>query len=235
MLVQRPAYKDLILATAGLVAYWRLGETSGTVAKDELAKNHGTYGGGVTLGQAGALVEDGNAAAAFDGASGRVSVGAITTPATVEAWIKTAVGTERPVFSNRSGGQSVLYFGVNGGWIFCYATTRTPASVLGVTPVDDNRWHHIAYTWDGATGRLYRDGAVDKSVAQTDSQSLATLAASIGWDASNVTQYFNGRIDEVAIYNVALTHAQVAAHYHAGIRARLRIRTPYFDTVRVNA
>ena len=55
-------YRAAVLADSPL-AYWRLGETSGTVAHDETGNGHdGTYVGGVTLGQPGALTGDANTA-----------------------------------------------------------------------------------------------------------------------------------------------------------------------------
>src|SRR3954463_8284562 len=61
------AYPDVVRAGAP-VSYWRLGETSGTVAADQQApSNPGTYLGGVGLGAPGALVGDPDRAAAFDG------------------------------------------------------------------------------------------------------------------------------------------------------------------------
>ena len=44
------AYRDAVLATPGLVSYWRLGERTGSVAVDEKGANPGTYGGAFRLG-----------------------------------------------------------------------------------------------------------------------------------------------------------------------------------------
>ena len=74
------------------VAYWRLGETSGTVAADEIGSNDGDYLGGYTLGQTGALVGDSDVAANFNGSTGRVEVTplpmSVTDEWTIEAWVK---------------------------------------------------------------------------------------------------------------------------------------------------
>ncbi len=90
-----PGFRDVALAWSP-VGYWRLDETSGSVADDLGSGSHdGTYTGGVTLGQSSVLA-DGNAAALLDGSTGYVSI-PYGTPApyenflppwTLSAWIK---------------------------------------------------------------------------------------------------------------------------------------------------
>lgn len=61
----------------GPIGYWRLGESTGSVAFDASPNNlHGTYVGSVGLGLPGAIAADSNSAAYFDGVSGFVDVGA---------------------------------------------------------------------------------------------------------------------------------------------------------------
>ena len=67
------AYRAQVLATAGLIAYWRLGELSGSTAADELGSRPGTYAGTVRLGDPGALSDDPDTAAGFDGLSGEMT------------------------------------------------------------------------------------------------------------------------------------------------------------------
>jgi len=89
-------YHDAVLADKPLV-YWRLDEASGTTAKDSgTAKIDGTYAGGVTLGQIGALEpKDPDKVAAFDGKNGVMTVAynmLLNPPAaasfSLECWIK---------------------------------------------------------------------------------------------------------------------------------------------------
>jgi hypothetical protein len=68
--VQLLGYVQQVIAD-GAVAYWRLGETSGTTAVDSVGGKNGTISGGVTLNQPGALA-DGNKAMLFDGATGKI-------------------------------------------------------------------------------------------------------------------------------------------------------------------
>ena len=75
------------------VSYWRLDESSGTTAADQLGLNPGTYSGGYTLGVPGAIA--GDSAVAFNGSTGTVTVPNSSSLQTgdvfsLEAWIKPA-------------------------------------------------------------------------------------------------------------------------------------------------
>jgi titin len=70
------------------------------------------------------------------------------------------------------------------------------------------QWHHICLTYDGTYGRLYVDGTQVNYAAKTWNVSL--LRAYIGRGVNN-SEYWNGTIDDVRVYNTALTATQVAA------------------------
>src|SRR5690349_10319896 len=82
------SYSERVEARSSLLSYWRLGETAGTVAKDERGLRNGTYQNGVALGQAGALTADPDKAAGFDGVNDAVSLPALpsVTNFTIEGW-----------------------------------------------------------------------------------------------------------------------------------------------------
>ena len=71
-----------------------------------------------------------------------------------------------------------------------------------------NTWSHLAATYDGATLRLYVNGTQVASTAVLGAIETSTGALTIGGD-SLYGQYFAGRIDEVRIYNTALTPPQI--------------------------
>ena len=77
------------------------------------------------------------------------------------------------------------------------------------TSVDDGNWHHIAFTSDGTTSKLYIDGTESNTTLHTWAISAALLE--IGRGTSSY--YFNGSIDQVRIFNTALTAAQVTELY----------------------
>ena len=65
------AYRAQVMATAGLIGYWRLGELTETTAADEQSSHPGAYTGGIRLGEVGALTDDPDTAAGFDGPPAR--------------------------------------------------------------------------------------------------------------------------------------------------------------------
>lgn len=82
-----PSYKSAVLGEAGLVSYWRLGEASGTTAADSKGTNNGSYYG-VSLGATGALTNDPDTAASFNGSTSKVSLPSLGTVGdfTLEGW-----------------------------------------------------------------------------------------------------------------------------------------------------
>jgi hypothetical protein len=73
-----------------------------------------------------------------------------------------------------------------------------------------NTWSHLAATYDGVTVRLYVNGVQAGSKAQTGAISTSANPLQIGGDAL-YGQYFSGRIDEVRVYRVALSQAEIQA------------------------
>jgi hypothetical protein len=186
-----------------------------TVADSSGNGHVGTVSGGVTFGQT-AQQPDLNAAALFDGASCKIAVGAIplTVSVSIEAWIKTTTAAERPIFSNRVAAPAGdVYFGVNAGKVMVF-TDETGAFIQSVKTVNDGNWHHVVWTSDGTTTRIYIDGLIDKTAAQ--GRTAKTDASFLGADVPNVAERWPGTLDEVAVYNYVLTAAQALLHYLAG-------------------
>src|SRR5262249_25243293 len=79
-------------------------------------------------------------------------------------------------------------------------------------------WHHVAYTFDGTTQTLYIDGTPVASGMTGRSISYDSSPFLIGRDIQNGSPYgfLGGVIDEVAIYNRALSSTEIAAVYAAG-------------------
>jgi hypothetical protein len=81
-------------------------------------------------------------------------------------------------------------------------------TLYGTSPLSANTWSHLAASYDGATMRLYVNGVQVATRAQTGAIATSTNPLQIGGD-SIYGQYFAGRIDEVRIYNRALSAAQI--------------------------
>ena len=219
------SYRQDVLA-ASPVSYWRLGETSGTSAADEVGANAGTYSN-VLLDQPGALACDGNPSASFDGAQSYVRVPAspslnMTSAVTVEFWAKrrTISNTYQVLVGKPGDGQSkfenyavwltntnryIAYFG-NGS---TYAVVQTPA-------ITDTNWHHVVATHNGSMIRIYLDGVLEQEKATTLQLTANTKPLTLG-RANNNAYSFNGWLDEVAVYPTALPAQTIFAHYNRAI------------------
>ena len=79
---------------------------------------------------------------------------------------------------------------------------------MGTANLPLNGWTHLATTYDGAALRLYVNGALVKSRALTGSIIASTGPLDIGSDAV-WGEYFQGLIDDVRVYNKALSQAQI--------------------------
>lgn len=222
----------------GPVAYWRLGESSGTIAADASGNSlHGDYSG-VTLGQPGALFGDADTAAAFDGAASFVQIdhdsAMLLDSGTVLLWFMDTDGVQTAgLFSKDSAGYGTgghLNVMINTGRLV--ARLQSTDNYYEVTSgfISADRWYMAALTF-GATGmKLYMDGAL----ADTDGYTggLGTTSGGAGnyeplalgantWSSGDLTiqplvHHFSGRMDEVAIFDGALSVDDIAQLYETG-------------------
>jgi Concanavalin A-like lectin/glucanases superfamily len=204
------SYAGVIASTPGLTAYWRLGETSGTVAGDVRGTAHGTYAGGPGLGARGALSWDADRSARFDGIDDEMSVGAAAA-GTLEGWFFWEAGVALMRDSSSSGGW-ILAFD-NGGQVAYRVAGTTFPTTLATSGVRDG-WHHVALTVEGGAATLYVDGIPVHSGA-----GAGAAAPAMPWHVmrnGTTSQYARGRADEVAVYGSALPAETIRAHFQAG-------------------
>ena len=87
---------------------------------------------------------------------------------------------------------------------------------FGTVAITANTFTHLATTYDGSAVRLFVNGTQVASTAATGSIATSTNQLQIGGD-NIYGQYFAGTIDEVRIYNTALTQAQIQADMNSPI------------------
>lgn len=215
----------------GMVAWWRAeGNTL-----DSVGMNHGTLAGAsFAAGWAGQ-------AFTFDGGNDGVLVGDTValrplTNLTIEGWIKTSGVSPSAMASfiaARSGLANEGYeFGVyplpTGELRFTLNGGAGGADLFSTNGVADNAFHHVAATYDGVKLRIYRDGLLDGEKA---------AAVSINYTPGNplwigrreltaIPGYFAGLIDELSIYERALTEIEIAAIHAAGNAAKCPVTIP---------
>ena len=178
------------------------------------------------LGQAGLISADTNKAPLFQNLSsswvrfgdvfdfagnGAFSAELWLTPTTVDATGRRIISKE---WSDAAGSQ---------GWYLLHTASRLEfsrirnsvwnnASRAALTP---GTRYHVVVTYDGTTMRLYVNGALAGSGGSTQALVDSPAAFAIGARPTGGSP-FVGTIDEPAVYGVALTGAQVQAHYDAG-------------------
>jgi hypothetical protein len=217
-------YAAAVLADAP-VAYYRLGEGPGSTIAIDLAlfANHGIYQRTPILGVPG-LVNDTDTA--VDCRNGEVyipdapHINFISQPFTIEAWINgnLVTPTNTRVFDKADAGTGhgyALDLNMNFGTPNVRLTGSTNLQVLLPAPLPSNTTHHLVAVADGmGTARIYVNGVLAGSGSYTNSLSY-TGAAHIGV-ANDGTAHTDSVIDEVALYNHALSAERVLAHYQAG-------------------
>ena len=198
----------------GLVAAYNFNEGSGIGITD--ASDNGNHGAlsGPTWSAAGRY----GGALSFDGIDDRVVVNDadsldLTTRMTLEAWVRptAAIGVWRTVVA-KNAGTTLAYT------LYANRNTNVPAvefhngtrlrAVNGTTQLPLDTWSHLAATYDGATLRLYVNGAQVGEFATAGTMLTSTGALWIGGN-SVWSEWFAGLIDDVRIYNRVLTPAEI--------------------------
>ena len=213
------SYRATVIAD-GPTAYWRLGETSGTMAADQLGTSPGTYKGSFTLGQAGALSGDTDKSITVGPGTGYVTVPDSPKvdfgdgPFTIEFWAKRAGTGSGYVINKGNGSYGVFFSGSDKKIHFEKVNAQVTAQESGTT---DQAWHYWAIVQGaGSTNAIiYKDG-VNVTVLNNTSTFIDTTGPlEIGRETGSTP--FSGGLDEFALYNKALTAAQVSAHYAARV------------------
>lgn len=209
-------YSDMILATAGLVSYWRLGESSGSAA-DSKGANTGTCTN-VTYSAAGGIAGDANTAFTFNGVDAKVNCGNTAslqlTTVSVEAWFKVSGAISQDGVVGKDGAYSILIASNNLAFYDWGSSTMRNSGVA----VNDNVYHHaVVTTVSGGSNQslIYLDGALVMTTTRTDTSQTSPVI--IGDFNASPTSPFHGTIDEVAIYSSILAPATIKQHYNGGL------------------
>jgi hypothetical protein len=95
--------------------------------------------------------------------------------------------------------------------------STTDRAVRGTATVARNVWTHLATTYDGANQRFYVNGVLVGTTPGTGSIVVSNGAIRIGGNASSTGEFFQGLIDEVRVYNRALSAAEIVTDMNAAI------------------
>ena len=198
---------------AGLVAAYNFNEGNGTTVNDASGNgNNGAINGATwtTYGKYGNALS-------FNGSNSRVTVPDsaslhLTTGMTLEAWVypTTVSSAWRDVIEKGNDNYYLTATALFGAGVPATCGTWAKPPVYGISILLVNVWSHLASTYDGATLRLYVNGAQVASKPVTGSIGITTDALTFGSDPF-YGQYLSGRIDDIRIYNRALSQAEIQA------------------------
>lgn len=210
------SYKATILADSP-VAYWRMDEMSGPTLVDVTGSGYnGTYHPSETFDESGAIAGDSDTAILFDGSTGYATTSVVITGAvSIEFWINLPSSSYSYNYAiGETGGFKGVRFPSGTEPSLCDGSLDIQAS----TGIGSGVWAHIVATLDGTAGKLYINGSLAASHASTVTGFSNAGSGGVALAGTGGGTFLcNCELDEVAIYNYALTSTQVAAHYTAGI------------------
>ncbi len=205
----------------GLISWWDADAVSGTTVFDIQGENDGTMVGGV-------LIVPGQVGDAFslDGANDfvRFPFGGTASQLSVELWVNPdSTSGNNAMFmipSSSAGNRNEVFFGFTSG-----STALTliidQASHNADVGVSNGVWTHVGFTFDGSTGIVYKNGVSVLSFSQTATLDFDACEGFIGMDVDDGClgspgNYFDGLIDEVSVYDRALSAPEILAIANAG-------------------
>jgi hypothetical protein len=221
------------------IAYFRLGEPSGTTATDSSpVRNNGTYTNAPTLGVPGALYNDTDTAVLFAAGSSQYmeapsksayAIGqGINGTGVAPLWGSYSLACWFNVSAVPGASQYLINMGVattNGfELVLTSAGTFTsrigPATVTSGTVPTDGFWHFVVLTMDrfDELGTFYIDGVVSGTPFQdisAENQNITASPLDLG-RLSSGSNYFSGSLDEVAVFNTALSTESITWLYAVG-------------------
>ncbi len=233
-------YKNNVRCYPSLVAYYTFEKGEGTELENKAVVNpetnykpeelHGDIAGATWVLNGGRWI--GKNTLEFDGNNdyvARTTSGNdpldLRTAITISAWVNprslaSAIGAPNYIVSkNVSSGY------VDQQYAFAVAQNDIALVIAGLSyyisySLSLNQWQHLAFTWDGSDLRLYVNGIlIDSAVHATQPEHKPNFSIgrrSSSSDGSTSIYFFNGSIDEVAIYNRALSVIEIKDHYEMG-------------------
>jgi len=165
--------------------------------------------------------------------------GSSNAPLSFETWFRTSTGgvifgqQNSVPFGGVAGAVPAVYVGLNGR-LYCQMFWKGSVDpIVSAGTVNDGVFHHVAVTYDGTNQRAYLDGVLIGEKPHTQQgyvsvykYQLGTGNTGINWPSSPGVGFgwfsFAGLIDEPAVYTSALSQAEIASIFNAGIAGKLK-------------
>jgi len=207
-----------------LMAHWAFDETGGNIAHDSAGENHGTLSGDPDWQPAGGKIDG---ALQLDGIGEYISAGFVLNPAdgafSVFAWIKSDSPGQVIISQADGTGSGETWLGADEllgklmtGLVPPAAGRFAPQPLISDYVVTEGQWHHIGFAWDGSYRTLYVDGTeVARDTAAQNPLKSADGGMYIGAGKNlDMDSLFSGLIDDVRIYNIALSADEIETLVH---------------------
>jgi hypothetical protein len=203
---------------------WLLNEGIGTTIYDTSTNGlFGSFGAGTS---APVWVANGKHGSAlqFDGVNDYTAINDndnfdASTTFSVSAWVKSTASVGRILSKHDENITNGWSMGLNvGGTAYWDVTGPSHQAVYSVTPINDGEWHMVTGTLNGTDQRIYIDGRLDASRTWSGTPSTNALPLEFGRILANSvpTDFLQGQIDNVRIYQYVRTPAQIAWEYNRG-------------------
>ena len=214
------------LGTTGLVAYWNLDETSGTTVNDVSGNgNSGTWsaaGVSRTTSVPSTITFSDPRAITLNGSTGSVTLGTNNMPAnnapqSIALWYKgTPNGNNQNfiVMANPTSG-SAVQLGLRGNALIAWNWGGN--TLVSTTAPTDGAWHHVIYSYDGASDNIYLDGVLKATSTVAPHQTGTPTACYLGtYDTTNNLEMFQGSLDDIRVYTRALSNVEISILANGG-------------------
>ena len=206
-------------ALSAVVGIWLMNENKGDVIKEATGahKQDGTFIGGVKWESNGKF----GSAVSFDGATGHIEIpdpNNRLTPKniTLMSWVKLGdISGLRSILEQYdwAGALGTHAFRMDGAQVQLWVIWGAAGDNVEGGAVKANEWTHVAGSYDGENVRTYINGkmAAEKKIAKKDLvASNKSLSIGVRGDSKDV-QWLNGLVDEVAIFDTALSEKELTA------------------------
>jgi len=213
------------LAGAGLISYWQFDEGSLRIAYDPVGNNDGTIEGAKwTNGQIGGALSfdgDGDYATMGDPADGSLDFGT-STDFSISLWFKTSDPDTLMIINKRDGpgfkpGYDI-FSAANEIYVRIGDTSSAPSATTTINGAHlDGKWHYLTAVYDRSDlAKIYFDGVLN---ASGDISGVGNVDTTQPFDIGdrNSEYYFNGTIDEVMIFDRALSADKIQQIYQMGL------------------
>lgn len=201
--------KSAVDSNSGLVSWWKFDGD----ARDSVGGNDGSLEGGAYVNEGGELVLD--SVDDYVNYGNNVDFDFGSNDFTISSWIKTSKIASTIFSKGSAAGEGYIFHLDGAGRINLYTMTTAWDASTGSVILNDNNWHHVVVTKSGTTINIYNDANPDTSNIISGSDiSGSNIHNALTGQVAAISWWVDGLIDNIMIFNKALTEEQINAIYN---------------------